>query len=244
MGIPTINCTSRWVAASTSSELASSYLVNINNKITYEAGINLRQVRDANARGCAGDLPLQQVDSADNAIRAIQVSIVHGAPDADGPHSQSQELHDVGAVAYAAVRVDLDLLEDRRVLLVDLEGDLDSRRGAVQGAAAVVRDEYGRRTSVYGFPGVFDRLDALGDDGERRQLLQLLVEFPRHAAVIDVTANAGVGLVAKAAVDGASPGGVYGQDHSLVPVVLDGLEQSAVLSFVVGGVDLSRMTVL
>lgn len=177
-------------------------------------GVDVPEVSDAGVARVVDELRLEHVDELLDAVGAVDVGVHEGAAEADGADAQGEELDDVGAVADAAVGVDLELLEDLGGFLVDLEGDLEGRGGAVDLAAAVVGEPDGVGAVLDGLLRLLDRLDALDDDGQLGHALELLVHVPR------LQAEAGVGR-ARAVALGAGPdavgGRVDGPDDGLGP---------------------------
>jgi hypothetical protein len=145
---------------------------------THRVGGDVLEVVEAEVARVDGDLALHQLDDLLDALDAEDVGEHEGPAEADGTDAESEELERVGAVAHAAVGVDLELLEDLGGLVVDLERGLEAGLGGVELAAAVVGQDDGRDAVLDGQLGVLDVGDALEDDGQVGQVGELVVQVP------------------------------------------------------------------
>lgn len=150
----------------------------------YPSRVEGLQVSQAEVRRVARDLVPQKLNSALHAVDAEDVGEHEGATQADRADAECQELQDVGSVADAAVRVDLDLAEDLGRLQVDLVGHLEGRGARLELAAAVVGEVDGRDAVRDGVSGLVDVGDALQHDWELCHDAEGLVIFPLPVVII------------------------------------------------------------
>lgn len=146
--------------------------------LTYTLGSNLGDIGNTNVTGINSNLRLHHINRLLNTLLSKDIGVHKGAAETDGTHTKSQQLQGVGTIADTAVGPDLDLVEDVRVLLVDLEGDLEGGLGGVDLSAAVVGEDDGGDLVLDGELGVLDGADALEDDGEVGPLGELVIVFP------------------------------------------------------------------
>ncbi|KAJ6779640.1 hypothetical protein PWT90_06502 [Aphanocladium album] len=127
---------------------------------TYVACINPFQIRQAQICRRAGQLAPEQRNRPLDALPAKDVGVHERPPQADGPHTERQQLERVHAVPHPAVDLGLELAEYGRIRPVDLERDLERRRGAVELPAAVIGEDDGGDLVLNGEVGVVDGRDA------------------------------------------------------------------------------------
>lgn len=140
-------------------------------------------VSKTHIRGVLQDLRLKQLDCMLDTLLAPHVCEGEGASDANRLDPEGKQLKHIGAIPDTAISIDVDLLEDLRGLLVDLEGDLKGRGNVVELAGTVVRQEDGRGAVGHGELGILDGLDALGDDGQAGHVLKAFVVIPGDEGV-------------------------------------------------------------
>lgn len=135
-------------------------------------------VSKTHIRGVLQDLRLKQLDCMLDTLLAPHVREGEGAGHANGLDPEGKQLEHIGAIPDTAISIDVDLLEDLRGLLVDLESNLKGGGNVVELAGTVVGQEDGRGAVGHCELGVLDGLDALGDDGQAGHVLKVLVVIP------------------------------------------------------------------
>lgn len=189
--------------------------------VTHVVRGDVLQRRDADVARVSDELFLEDLDDAVHAVGAVHVAEHEGAADADALGAKREELEDVTAVADTAVRPDVDLVDELGGLLVDLEQDLERRGGAVERAAAVVRDDDGGHLVLRGFADRLHRLDALERERELGQGAQLLVVVPGEQLRLVGEERLGADAVAVRALAVAARVRVDGPDERLGAGLLD-----------------------
>lgn len=178
-------------------------------------------VSKTHVRGVLQDLRLKQLDCMLDTLLAPHVCEGKGAGDANGLDAKGKQLEHIGAIPDTAISIDVDLLEDLRGLLVDLEGDLKGGGHVVELAGTVVRQEDGRGAVGHGELRILDGLDALGDDGEAGHVLKVFVVIPGDEGVAGVRRG---DIVAGGAVTVAVACGVDSEEDGLASGGLDIVE--------------------
>lgn len=178
-------------------------------------------VSKTHVRGILQDLRLKQLDGMLDTLLAPHVGEGEGAGDANSLDPKGKQLEHIGAIPNTAISIDIDLLEDLRGLLIDLESDFKGGGNVVELAGTVVRQKDGRGAVGHGELGILDGLDALGDDRQAGHVLKVLVVVPRDEGVAGVRRG---DIVAGGAVTVTIAGRVDSEEDGLAAGGLDVVE--------------------
>lgn len=80
--------------------------------------------------------------------------------------TKGQKSQRISTITNTTISQHLDLVEDIRVVVVNLKGNLQRRRRAIQVASSVVGEDDGRHAVADGKSGILDILDTLEDNGK------------------------------------------------------------------------------
>lgn len=196
---------------------------------------DLLEIAHTKVRSIDSHLVLGDFDNLLHSVHTVNIAEHKRPAHTDGAHTESQQLEHISTVAHTSVSVHLDLLEDLRLLLVDLKGDLKRGRCGVELATTVVGEVDGLGTVLDGKTGIVNRLDSLGDNREAGHVAELAEQVPGEVAVARIrTADA----VALGAVPVSVCSGINGHDDGLGTELLDVFEELLGLGEVVREVNL------
>ena len=195
------------------------------------AGVNLLEITDTNVTGIDRDLVLEDVDDLLDTLNTVDVGVHERTAKTNSLDTERQKLEDVSTVADTTVSVDLNLLEDLRVLLVDLKSDLERRGAAIDLTTTVVGDDDSGDTVLNSELSIGSRVDTLEDDGKLGHLLELLVVVPGDVGVVSVgRTNTEAGSTVTVTVGGRVNGEDNGSSASLLRALEELLSGSVVVS--------------
>lgn len=151
--------------------------------------------------------------------------------------TKSQKSQRIGTITNTTVSQHLNLVEDIRVVVVDIKCNLKRRRRAIQVATSVVGEDDGWNAVADSKSGILDILDTLEDNGKAGGVLVDVVHRP---GVLDELGVGRGNIVPRSTLAVRATRRVHGPHDSLGTSSLGSLEQGQVLCCVGGEVDLGE----